>query len=1084
MSEHTSPSTAPSRGYLQQPTIARDRVCFVAEDDLWVVDAGGGTASRLTVSVADIARPALSPDGEWIAFTAQEFGDKDVYRIAATGGPATRLTYMGVDAVLGWTPAGEVCAASAAGQPFHRPSGRHGGDHTWAYEVPGDGGPPERLAFGPVSALAFGDGGAMALGRNGGDPAWWKRYRGGTAGQVWVRPGADAAWRRLFAEIAGNLVCPMLVGGRVYFLSDHEGTANVYSADIDGTGLRRHSHHDDFYARSASTDGARIVYQQGADIWLLDQGADQPVRLDIVQQGPRPQRARRLVEAEPNLGEFDLNAAGDSLAIGVRGKPFTLALFDGPVRTHGVPQGVRYRLLRWCGPDAVVALSDDGGEDRIEIHPVDGGDRRVLEVDGVSNLVDLVPSPDGSRLALATLDRRLLVVTVEDGTVRELDASAAGWIDDLTWSPDGTHLAYSHPASSRTRSIRICAADGGEPVAVGAPEFYDYQPRFDPTGTWLAFLSKRVFDPVPDGVLFSYGFPRGARPYVVTLAADTPSPLRPAPRGMGPAVPGAEAGASDAPPAAAGDAPAPPAPPAMRLDPGGIAERIEMVDVPEGRYVRLEVVGTKLLLLGEEVRGQLGTDWTKDGVEGSLECYDLAEQHHEVLAGQVSGFCVSADGSTLVARTDHGLRAMAAGQKPPEHTDHDPPGRRSGWIDLGRLRVDVEPGAEWRQMMAEAWRLQRDRFWDPHLSGIDWDEVGARYLPLVERVATRAELSDLIWEMQGELGTSHAYELGGDRRQPPPWQSGRLGADLVYDAATGRWQVAHIVRADSWDPGSSSALVGPGVAIGEGDAVLAVDGLRLDREHPPGWALANRAGRDVELTVAGAGGGEERRVVVRTLKGELAGRYREWVSLNRALVHERSGGRAGYVHIPDMGVAGFSEFHRAYLAEGEREALVIDVRHNGGGNVSALLLAKIAIPRLGEAVSRWLAPEGYPEDSVLGPMVAVADEWAGSDGDIFTNAFKALELGPIVGTRTWGGVVGIEPQVHLVDGTITTQPEYAFWFADAGWGIENHGVDPDHEVVITPEDWADGRDPQLDRAVELVLAALDERPPVRATRPR
>ena len=366
------------RGYLHQPTISGDQVCFVSEDDLWVVDAIGGSASRLTVSVADISIPAYSPDGRLIAFAAQESGDKEVYCVSASGGSLARLTYLGIETLAGWTPEGNVCATSAYSQPFISRSGRHGGDHTWAYSIPLDGAPPERLPYGPVSALGFGAGGAMVLGRNGGDPAWWKRYRGGTAGQVWARADDGASWRRLFADLAGNLVCPMLVNGRVYFLSDHGGIANLYSATLDGSDLVQHTSHDDFFARWASTDGQRIVYQQGADIWLFDPSTDQTSRIEVVQNGSRPQRARRFVDAEPNLSGLSVSPHGRSIVLTVRGKPFAMDLFEGAVRQLGKPQGVRYRLSRWCGENGdVVTLSDDRGEDRVELYPADGTDARV-----------------------------------------------------------------------------------------------------------------------------------------------------------------------------------------------------------------------------------------------------------------------------------------------------------------------------------------------------------------------------------------------------------------------------------------------------------------------------------------------------------------------------------------------------------------------------------------------------------------------------------------------------------------------------------------------------------------------------------
>ncbi len=1071
------------RGYLHHPTIFGDRVCFVSEDDLWVVDAIGGAASRLTVSVSDISNPAYSPDGTLIAFVGQESGDKEAYCVSASGGSLARLTYLGIETVAGWTPEGNVCATSAYDQPFISRSGRHGGDRTWAYSIPLDGAPPERLPYGPVSALGFGAGGAMVLGRNGGDPAWWKRYRGGTAGQVWARADEGASWRQLFTDLAGNLVCPMLVHGRVYFLSDHGGISNLYSATLSGSDLVQHTRHDDFFARWASTDGRRIVYQQGADIWLFDPSADQTSRIEIVQNGSRPQRSRRFVDAEANLTGLSVSPHGRSIVLTVRTKPVVMDLFEGAVRQLGKPQGVRYRLSRWCGEDGdIVTLSDDGGEDRLELYPVDGSEARVLQVDGVSNLVDLAASPDGTKLALATLDRRLVVVDVADGSAHTIDESSAGWIVDLTWSPDSAYVAYSYPESDRTSSIRICASSGGAPIQVTAPQFFDFQPRFDPSGKWLAFLSKRVFDPVPDGVVFTYGFPKGVRPYVVTLHADERSPLRSPPRSMSQAEKSDSSGSTEEKSASEGDRDFVPS---IRIDSADISDRVQVVEAPEARYLRLEIIGQKMLLLAEPVRGTLGTDWTNRDQRGgrSLESYDLVERRHEVILSDVRDFSVARDGSTLVVRNAKGLRAMVPGKKPPEDTDRDNPGRQSGWLDLSRVRVEVDPGAEWRQMFKEAWRLQRDHFWDPGLLGIDWARVLVLYLPLVERVSTRAELSDLLWEMQGELGTSHAYELGGDRRQPPQWQMGRLGADFYFDTTAEAWRVGHIVKADSWDPDSASPLIEPGANITEGDAILAINGQQLSRNRPPGSALVNQAGQDVEIVVAGRTESSPRHVVVRALKSEVPGRYREWVQKNRAVVHERTDGRVGYVHIPDMGSPGFSEFHRAHLAEGERDALVVDVRHNGGGHVSALLLAKIAIPRIGEDISRWRAAVGYPEASIAGPMVAIADEWAGSDGDIFAQAFRSLRLGPVVGTRTWGGVIGIAPQLKLADGTITTQPEYAFWFNDSGWEVENHGVAPDEEVVISPEDWVTDRDPQLDRAIELVLEALAQRPPQHATHP-
>jgi tricorn protease len=361
------------------------------------------------------------------------------------------------------------------------------------------------------------------------------------------------------------------------------------------------------------------------------------------------------------------------------------------------------------------------------------------------------------------------------------------------------------------------------------------------------------------------------------------------------------------------------------------------------------------------------------------------------------------------------------------------------------------------------------------MQGIDWPAVLTRYEALLPRVRTRAELSDLIWEMQGELGTSHAYESGGDVRVPPQYRRGFLGADYAWNAARGGYVIATILRGDSWNRSDDSPLAEPGLDVKAGDAIVAVGGVAVSASRTPDELLVNRAGRDVAIDFERDG--TRRRVLVHALRDERMLRYRAWVDANRRTVHERSGGRVGYVHIPDMGPWGFAEFHRGYLSEFERDGLVVDVRYNRGGHVSPLLLEKLARKRVGYDVSRYGPPAPYPPESVSGPMVALTNQFAGSDGDIFSHCFKLYGLGTLVGMRTWGGVIGINPYHELVDGTVTTQPEYSFWFVDAGWGVENYGTDPDVEVDIAPQDSAAGIDPQMDTALRLITESLGQAPP-------
>jgi tricorn protease len=527
----------------------------------------------------------------------------------------------------------------------------------------------------------------------------------------------------------------------------------------------------------------------------------------------------------------------------------------------------------------------------------------------------------------------------------------------------------------------------------------------------------------------------------------------------------------------------------IQVDLDGITDRLMAFPVPEGIYGRiLGLEKGKVIYSRFPIQSAITQDFSDEsGTLGMLMVYNLEDQKEETLATGITDFSVSTNSKMMIYQAGNRLRVLKTGEKP--NGDSDAPGRKTGWLDLSRLKVSVLPGAEWRQMFREAWRLQRDQFWTEDMSKIDWVAVHDRYLPLVDRVSSRSEFSDLMWEMQGELGTSHAYEFGGDYRPAPTYRQGFLGADFAYASEKDAWQITHIYRGDAWNPQANSPLRQSGVDILEGDYLLAINGRKLSRSYSPAAALVNHAVDEVTLTILPAKNqtsntGEETNshlscnYTVKTLSSEESVRYREWVNDNRAYVHQETGGRVGYLHIPDMMGVGFAEFHRGYLAEIDREGLIVDVRYNRGGQVSALLLEKLGRLRLGYGQSRWgQLPFPYPPDSVTGPLVAITNEYAGSDGDIFSHGFKMMKLGALIGKRTWGGVIGIDPRHRLVDGTMTTQPEFSFFFNDVGWGIENYGTDPDIEVDITPQDYAQGVDRQLDRAIQEIMQSLVDNPP-------
>ncbi len=593
---------------------------------------------------------------------------------------------------------------------------------------------------------------------------------------------------------------------------------------------------------------------------------------------------------------------------------------------------------------------------------------------------------------------------------------------------------------------------------------------------------------------FDLGFPQGVRPYLITLQKDLPSPFVPTPRAPGQnanndnnknnnnhktknSENGNNQDEKDSEEAKQDQK--------IEIDLEGIEDRIIAFPIKEGLFGR--ILGTKdgkAVYSRYSIEGALGQSWlpSTPPAKGTLYVYDFKQQEEERLVSGISNFSISQDGATLIYRSGSSLRVLKAGVKPDDNNKQA--GRKSGWLDLSRVKVSVIPAQEWEQMFREAWRLQRDQFWTPDMSQVDWLAVYERYLPLLKRVASRSEFSDVAWEMQGELGTSHAYEFGGDYRAEPNYRQGFLGADFTYDQESDGWIISHVVHGDVWSSQADSPLNQVGNRVAINDRLLAVNGRRLSRGFSPQMALVDLAGQEVSLTIATETASDDgsspsvRSVVVKTLRDETAAYYREWVNKNRLHVHEATDGRIGYVHIPDMGPVGYAEFHRGYLAEYDREGLIVDVRFNGGGHVSELILEKLGRRRVGYGVSRWgQLPNPYPGESILGPMLTLTNEFAGSDGDIFSHSFKLMGLGPLIGTRTWGGVIGIYPRHMLVDGTVTTQPEYSFWFQDVGWGVENYGTDPDIEIDNKPQDYMAGIDAQLERSIAEIMKMLDENPP-------
>lgn len=1101
--------TDDARGsYLRFPHLHGDLLCFAAEDDLWVAplvteDEEPERAWRLTVDRTRIGHPRFSPDGGHIAFTTWRSLDPEIHLAPVAGGPARRLTYWGsLDTrVCGWTPPDErgdsdVLAVASHGQPFSH--------HTWAYRVGMDGAPGLQLPWGPVAhiAVAERDGERLTLlltGTPPHEPASWKRYRGGATGRMWLQG------ERLLPEVDGHLDCPMFLGcddgPRVAFLSDHEGVGNLYSCAADGSDLRRHTDHADFYARHAATDGRRVVYQCAGDLWLVDDFSPTgtPRRLSVRLGGPRAGRRTYQVPAAAHLDSLAVDHTGRASAVCVRGSLYWLTHRDGPARAIADTPGVRVRQPDILGDTGQVAyVTDADGEDALEIADLPRAMRprtpRRIAAGLLGRVRESAAAPDGATMAVATHDGRLLLVDVrapergpdrsrlgstavgaddvvepapadevpEDGDaarVTELIRSVNGPVHDLAFSPDSRWLAWAHPGIGRSLSQIKIAKLGGDGTVLDVTDgrFEDEQPVFTRDGRYLAFLSWRGFDPVYDVHTGDLSFPLGCRPYLVPLSSATLSPFALSPEGR---------------PAAGGLDPQETAPAegTVLVEAEGLASRVTPFPVTASKYSALRPVsGGGLVWLRFPISGALGETFASpDDTSGrpTLEHFDLVRARRTQLTGRVDWFAVSGDGSRLVVNDEGSLRVV------PSNDLADPD--TTTYPDLRRILHEVDPAAEWRQAYAEAGRIIRSYFWDPGMCGIDWDAVLEQYRPLVERVAAPDEFADLLREVLGELGTSHAYVAAARRNEGPPHYQraiGLLGADLARTEA-GEWQITRILPGNSSDSKARSPLAGSGIR--EGATLTHVDGRPVDPVAGPSPLLAAAGGTTVELTFSRPDPERPpRRIAIVPLVYEGPLRYQDWVTQRREVVRELSGGRCGYLHIPDMGGSGWAQFNRDLRMEVARPALIVDVRGNAGGHISELVVEKLTRAILGWDLTRDAQPVSYAGNAPRGPIVALADEATSSDGDMITAAFRLLGLGPVVGGRTWGGVVGMTGRHRLIDGTVITVPMNAAWFDVYGWSVENHGVAPDIEAHRTPADWAAGRHPMLEAAVRTALDLLE-----------
>ncbi|MEZ4388108.1 MAG: PDZ domain-containing protein [Candidatus Krumholzibacteriia bacterium] len=1048
---HAAVVPEPAR-LLRQADISADQIVFTYEADLWLVDRTGGVARRLTTGHGTESGAKFSPDGQWLAFTGEYDGAADVYVMPALGGEPTRLTFHpGRDTVIDWHPDGRHI--------LFRSNRNHPLGETEFFLVDVHGGLPvpvatDRGALGSYSP----DGKHLAYNRIPRENRTWKRYEGGMAQDVWLADLAAGTFVQA-TTFPGTDNYPMWLGDRVYFTSDREfGNLNLYALDPVHpdrvTALTRFTDWDVKYP-SAGPDA--IVFQYREQLHVLDVATGQvtPVVVDL--RSDRVPMRPELVGIEPRQGSFGLDPTGQRLLLEARGELVDVPVKEGRWHDRTATPGSREKCAAWSPDGATVAfVSDRTGNEQLYTMPAGGGAWTQLTEGEFGMILPPVWSPDGEWLAFGDKFMRLNLVASKGGKVRlvdqgEYDDAWERWgILDYVWSPDSRWLAYTKNTSNMNEVITLydVAAQAGYPVTDAM--FTSWSPSFDPEGRYLWFLSNRTFEPTMGRIDQNHIFLNCARPYLALLQAGVRSPF--------------DAAADEPDDKAdekAGDK-------AVKIDVEGLADRVvPAVGCPAANDFRLEATADGCLFLRRDepifLKYQNVDDRTTDS-DLTLVSYSVADKKTTDLGGRVTNYHLTADRKTAVVRQGDAYTVVAAGKALDA-------GEK---VDLGDIRLPVVRAEEYRQIFDEAWRIQRDWFYDPGMHGEDWAAVHDKYAPLVRWCGHRDDLRYLIGEMIAELNIGHTYSYGGDMQGGPTRiGTGLLGCDLALDAGADRYRIARILPGWDWSETMVSPLAAPGVGVREGEYLLAIDGQELTGAVNPLSLLVDRAGDVVELTVAAGPRKAGRKVRVQTVGSEFTLRYRAWVEANRQAVLAASGGRIGYLHLPNMTEPGLIEFAAYWYPQSGLEAMIIDERSNGGGFVGDMIIDRLerrlwslTIPREGQAGRN-------PERVFHGPFVVLVNEDTGSNGEFFAQAIKELGLARVIGMRTWGGSIGIEPHQDLVDGGTVTPPQFGLYGLRTGrWLIEGWGVEPDLVVQNLPAEVLAGRDTQLDAAVRDLLDQL------------
>jgi tricorn protease len=1060
---HQQPETL----LLKQPAVSAEHVAFLYAGDIWIAGRDGGNPRRLTAQKGMKSTPTFSPDGQWIAFSGNYDGNTCVYVVSKEGGSPKRLTYHpGEDWVRGWTPDRQrvlfASSRDASTVRYHR-----------LYTVDLAGTFPEPLPMPMAERGAYSPDGHYIAYTRIPEPFWsWKRYRGGQTMPIWVLDLTAYEHVEIPHQNASDTF-PCWVGDTIYFLSDRSQTMNLFGYDLRSREVRQLTQHEEWDVRSLTAGDGILAYEQGGRVHLYDPAAGQSTPLHIHVTADLPHVRPHYVKGAPCIRNAGLSPSGARAVFEVRGEICTVPAKKGDIRNLTRTPGVHERYPSWS-PDGqhIAYMADGSGEYELVIVDQTGlKEKTVIPLGDKTFYYSPTWSPDSSKIAYTDKALNLYLIDLAEKQPVHIDTDTYDHPDRTlapAWSPDSKWIAYTKRLDTHIRAVFLYDVAAGKTHQVTDGLSDATCACFSRDGKHLFFAASTNYG-LNTGWLdmSSYERPVSSSLYVAVLNKEDPSTLAPeSDEEPAKKEEGAEEEKADETKEAEK-----PKPVEVKIDLEGLDQRIQALPVPAREYRSLQAGEGKLYYL-EMYPYQFGS---RQPALYTLQTFDLKERKSEVFLDKVRGYWLSADGKKLLYQGEkNGEYAIVDADKKPEGD--------AGKLKLDGMEVYVDPRAEWAQMFDEVYRIQRDFFYDAHMHGMDWDAICARYRPYLEHVGHRSDLNYLFAEMMGELVVGHAYVGGGDIPAPERVACGLLGAD--YEIVDGYYRIKHIYPGLNWHPELRAPLTEPGVNVSEGEYLLAVNGRPLRAPTNVYSLFEKTADRITELLVSPTTSEQDaRRVTVKPIDSETALRHWSWVETNRSKVEEMSNGRVAYVYMSNTSVEGYSAFNRYYFSQLDKEAVVIDERFNGGGSAADYVIDMLDRPLL----CHWATREGRifhsPNASIFGPRVMIVNEYAGSGGDAMPLFFRRRGLGKLVGKRTWGGLIGIYDYPVLMDGGFVTAPRMAIFSPGNEWEVENEGVYPDVEVEMTPKLVIEGRDPQLEKAVEIVLEELARNPPAEVRRP-